>query len=75
GGFIVLFTNDRSDNGVDGFRYGNPDKSKIYANIFGSQVLGFISNKSWKRVFEKSEQDTKILHFLEANPTPGKENK
>ncbi len=75
GGFFSLRTKDMGEDGVDLFRYGDPEKTVKWVNEIGDFVIPFSTNgNSFHRKMTKGENETVSPEFYSAAPTPGQHN-
>jgi len=75
GGFIALVTKESGMNGIDAFRYGNPEFSKNIKKLKGKQVLGFSPDgKSYSRTISKANRSIKTSDYSITISSPGKKN-
>lgn len=75
GGYVVLFTGESKDTGIDAFRYGKPEKTEKYS-FFSEQVLDLSGDgKSYSRELKIDSGNIIALDFIKSSPTPGKPNK
>jgi len=72
GGFFSLRTKDMGEDGVDLFRYGDPEKTVKWVNEIGDFVVPFSTNgKSFHRKMTKGIDESVSPEFYSAEPSPG----
>lgn len=75
GGYVVLFTGEFKDTGIDAFRYGKAERTQRYS-FFTNQVLELSNDgKSYSRELTVDSGNIITGNFINSSPTPGKPNK